>query len=169
MLGPERRAEFHRDFLPSDAQRAQLNGFARACEIALTQAFNRGEAAKTLAVLLASFPTASLSEQDAKLRVTGYMIALDDVPTWAIERAARKWLKGEMGDRAFAPSPAQLRVHCEGELRWMTGLAAICRKIADAVEKPAALSDEQRAANLVRLRDQIVRPLIGAGTDDDAA
>lgn len=65
--------------------------------------------------LLLAFPAANVSEAAAKARSAAYEIALDDVPTWAVRAAVKRWLRGDvacLGERAnlaFPPSPPQLR------------------------------------------------------------
>lgn len=61
--------------------------------------------------LLACFPTAAKDQETAALMADGFLTALDDVPAWAVERACRAWLRGEVdgGAPRFAPTPPELR------------------------------------------------------------
>lgn len=60
-----------------------------------------------------AFPSTQGGEGAAEMRMEAYRMALDDLPAWTIERAARMWLRGENSsggeNYAFAPSPPQLR------------------------------------------------------------
>lgn len=73
----------------------------------------RQEVAPVIARLFMAFPGERLSRDEAGMRADGYMIALEGLPLWAVEQAAKWWLRGERGDGrenyAFAPSPPQFR------------------------------------------------------------
>lgn len=81
--------------------------------------------------LLCAFPAAPLSTAATKARMEAYDIALEDVPAWAVEAAARRWIKGEvatLGDKvnlSFPPSPPQLRALALDE--WAKARAALWR------------------------------------------
>lgn len=48
-----------------------------------------------------------------------YMAALDDIPYWAVEEAARRWYRGDCGakhDYRWPPAPAVLREIAFGEV-----------------------------------------------------
>ncbi len=65
---------------------------------------------KTLMILLAAFPAQSLSEEIVAARIAGYRIALDDMPAWAVEEAAKMWLRGSLPEAGqYAPAPPVLR------------------------------------------------------------
>lgn len=88
-------------------------------------------ALKQAAKLLAVFPAGNLSEAVIDARSEAYQIALEDVPTWAVEAAAKHWLKGEvyaLNDKpnlSFPPSPPQLRALALDE--WAKARAALWR------------------------------------------
>lgn len=66
-----------------------------------------------LATMLMAYPMAGGSEEAGKARANAYLVALDDLPPWAIAEAIRKWHRGEGGGRdsnyRFAPAPAEMR------------------------------------------------------------
>jgi hypothetical protein len=61
--------------------------------------------------LLEAFPAAKLSENQARRKAKGYMTALENVPTWAVAEAGRRWLQARAGPQNydFAPTPPRLR------------------------------------------------------------
>jgi hypothetical protein len=66
-----------------------------------------------LATMLMAYPMAGGSEETGRARAGAYLLALDDVPPWAINVAVRRWHRGEGGGNGanyrFAPAPAELR------------------------------------------------------------
>jgi hypothetical protein len=63
-----------------------------------------------LVVMLSSMPSQAADATDIKLRAVAYDMALDDLPAWAIERAARRFVLGETPfGKTFAPTPAIFR------------------------------------------------------------
>jgi hypothetical protein len=68
--------------------------------------------ARVIGSLFAAFPSYGAGEEQAKLAVGMICRALDDVPVWAVQRAAANFLKGQTKtpwnpDRA--PTPPQIR------------------------------------------------------------
>lgn len=63
--------------------------------------------------MLMAYPTSGGSEEAGRARAGAYLVALDDVPPWAIAEAVRRWHRGEGGfsgsNYRFAPAPAELR------------------------------------------------------------
>lgn len=62
--------------------------------------------------MLMAYPTSGGSEESGRARAGAYLVALDDVPPWAIAEAIRRWHRGEGsngGNHRFAPAPAELR------------------------------------------------------------
>ncbi|SCM75386.1 hypothetical protein KL86PLE_20054 [uncultured Pleomorphomonas sp.] len=84
-----------------------------------------------VAKLLTVFPAANIGAAVAKARREAYEIAIEDVPAWTVEAAAKRWLKGEvatLGDKvnlSFPPSPPQLRALALDE--WAKARAALWR------------------------------------------
>lgn len=65
---------------------------------------------RVVAALLAIAPQRPMEDEVAEGKLKIYASALDDIPLWALQIAARKWTKGECdGKVEFAPSPGQLR------------------------------------------------------------
>jgi hypothetical protein len=60
-----------------------------------------------------AFPGERLSDLESKARAEAYLVALDGMPAWCVDRAVAWWLQGANGEGgenyAFAPSPPQLR------------------------------------------------------------
>ncbi len=62
------------------------------------------------AVLQSAFPAARLEDAEASANARAYLIALEGVPAFAVDEAARRILRGEAGiDRRFMPTPPELR------------------------------------------------------------
>ena len=53
-----------------------------------------------LAKMMLVLPTASQNEASAEARAEAYLVALDDVPVWAVRSAIRLWHRGECGKDA---------------------------------------------------------------------
>jgi hypothetical protein len=66
-----------------------------------------------VAQMLMAYPMAGGSEESGRARAGAYLVALDDIPPWAINEAIRRWHRGEGGgngsNHRFAPAPAELR------------------------------------------------------------
>lgn len=126
----------------SSTQRRELEAVVSSFDRYLSPA-DRREVAPIVARLFMAFPGERLSRDEAAMRGDGYMIALDGLPSWAVDQAATWWLRGERGDGrenyAFAPSPPQLR-----QLAERATLAARARRY-EAVKVLQAR--EQRAAD----------------------
>ena len=70
---------------------------------------DRPKVGQTIGLLLAAFPGQGSSQDVVTARLAGYALALDGIPTWAIEAAAKAWLRGEVEEAGqFAPSPPVL-------------------------------------------------------------
>jgi hypothetical protein len=74
-----------------------------ACDVDLTMA--------VVVDLLEPYPSAKLSDDQARRKAKGYMTALEDVPPWAVAETGRRWLKARAGPQKydFAPTPSRLR------------------------------------------------------------
>jgi hypothetical protein len=70
-----------------------------------------------LTKLMLALPSASQSDTGVEASGEAYQAALDDVPTWAVSSAVRRWYRGECGenqlgkpyDYRWRPAPADLR------------------------------------------------------------
>jgi hypothetical protein len=63
------------------------------------------------------------------------MLALNDVPCWAVEETVRKWYRGEFDkeyDYSFPPSPAVLRKHAREEQYMVRHRARRLRELLQA-------------------------------------
>lgn len=96
------------------------------------------------------FPAGNVSEAVIDARSEAYEIALEDVPAWAVEAAAKRWIKGDvatLGDRpnlSFPPSPPQLRALALDE--WAKARAALWRYrrlMAGKVERVVPLEERR--------------------------
>lgn len=106
----------------SDDQRTAIQSHLASLGLLLRQTpaesvdFERATFAAVTKLLLVK-PAAKTSEAAAEARIDAYMAALDDVASWAIEAAIRKWYRGECGkdergkpyDYNWAPEPHALR------------------------------------------------------------
>lgn len=78
-----------------------------------------------------------------------YDMAMEDVPTWAVEEAARRWLSGKCGPKTFAPSPPELRLAADEVVQITRGKIASLRWLAKAeVVEPPTPEMLARAATL---------------------
>ncbi|AXK79955.1 hypothetical protein DW352_05145 [Pseudolabrys taiwanensis] len=67
--------------------------------------------------LMLALPSAQQNEAGAEAAGEAFQAALEDVPTWAVAAAARRWYRGECGenedgkpyDYHWRPAPAELR------------------------------------------------------------
>jgi hypothetical protein len=106
---------------PRDADRAVMEdrrSHLLACLEPARSPADQTLLARVVGGLLAAFPTFGASEEQAKLAVGMICRALDDVPVWAVQRAAANFLKGPpkvqwSNDRA--PTPPQIRA----EAKWI--------------------------------------------------
>lgn len=99
-----------RSLAPSKEARMQIE--ARIRELRAARAAVDIDMAMTAVTeLLLSFSSQAMNEAGAKARARGYIVALEDLPAWAIAEACRLWLRGEAGEANynFAPAPPVLR------------------------------------------------------------
>jgi hypothetical protein len=102
-------ATIYEDRAPTEAQRADLKSHFDRLTEALKPSTSK-PAHMALLAMLASMPSQALDTTDTKLRAVGYNMAIEDLPAWAIERAARRFVLGETPHgKTFAPTPAIFR------------------------------------------------------------
>lgn len=102
-----------------------------------------------VSTLLTAFPHREMSEGAASMKIAAFRIALEDAPTWAVEEAAKRWMRGEAGDNGFAPTPPQLRHVVDHLVKVAKGRAIHMRKLAAmAVEHQVTDQQRERAAGL---------------------
>lgn len=101
-------------------------------------------------ILLASFPAKDASENAVQARVAGYRIALDDVPSWAVEAAAKRWIRGDgMTPARFAPTPPELRQAALAVAEAADGEAAALWRMLNArqhVEREISDAEREKVA-----------------------
>ena len=107
-LSPPERAEIDRHVAALKALCEQTPQANADCE------------ATTLVVvtkLMLALPSAQQNEVGAEASGEAFMAALDDIPTWAVTAAVRRWYRGDFGenehgqpyDYRWRPAPADLR------------------------------------------------------------
>jgi len=112
---------------------------------------------ETVARLLLAFPTANMSEAIAAARKDAYQVALEDVPTWAVAAAGKRWVRGDvaiLGDKvnlSFPPSPPQLRLLALDEVANVRGAGIRAKKLLNAKVRKE-ISPEERARVLKKIR-----------------
>ena len=74
------------------------------------------------------------------MMMRAYEMALDEVPTWAVEEAARRWNSGKSGPQRFAPSPPELRCLADEVVLITKGKIAALRRLAK-IEVSMAFGD----------------------------
>lgn len=70
-----------------------------------------------LTKMMFTLPTISQNEISAEARGEAFMMALEDMPTWAVRAGVRRWYRGDCGNNAkgepydyhWCPAPAELR------------------------------------------------------------
>jgi len=114
--------------------------------------------AASLADMLLGFTMQGLGDAGQEGRARSYMIALDDMPAWAVADACRRWLRKEAGaefNYAFAPTPPILRGLAEtARLRVSVQLGQL-RKLLDAqvIDDPPEFSEEHKAEMRGKLQE----------------
>jgi len=102
---------------------------------------------KAVMVLLSSFPRQAGNDSAADILYEAYSMACEEMPTWAIEEAARRWISGKCGAQHWAPSPPELRVAAETVVTIAKGKAAALRRLAAVrVEKKPTEIEKARVA-----------------------
>lgn len=83
----------------------------------------------------------------------GYELALEGLPTWAIEEAAARWISGRTrftGAGNFAPTPPQMRWAVDEVLQIVRGRIVTLRQLAVIrVEQRPTEETRRRAAETV--------------------
>lgn len=108
ILSPTERAEIERHVAELEALCAQTPVDADRWE---------GETLIVITKLMLALPAAAQNEAGAEATGEAFQVALDDMPTWAVAAAVRRWYRGECGenekglpyDYHWRPAPAELR------------------------------------------------------------
>ena len=140
------------------AEQSTLSQIATEVSALAGQKANIPETLKEVAMLFLAFPSANVGEAAATARAEAYKIALEDLPTWAVTAAARRWVKGDvasLGDKVdmrFPPSPPQLRKLAAEELSEVRAVGVRCRRLMSAKVRKE-IDAAQRAATAARIRE----------------
>lgn len=108
----------------------------------------------TVSKMLAVLPSREAGELAAEAKGEAYIAALDDIPSWAVQEAMRRWYRSECGDKydyRWQPGPSTLREISQIELY---RVRAIRRKLCDvlAAEPPVEFGEDHRAAMRAKLK-----------------
>lgn len=150
------------------AQRAEIQRYVAGVDTLLKQTpidSDEWEVATLVVVtkLMLALPSSQQNEAGAEAVGEAYQAALDDVPTWAVVAAARRWYRGECGcnergqpyDCHWRPAPAELRsIACTEMWRIKLHINTL-RKLLDAV--PRVEFSEEHCARM-RERFSEIRP-----------
>lgn len=104
--------------------------------------------------LLKSTAGRALDDLSADALVDSYLDSLDDIPSWAVKEAVRKWNRGECGDGhdyQWRPAPAVLRKIAAAESWKIEGRALRLRALAQSIPRPE-YSVDHRQEMMERLR-----------------
>lgn len=114
-------------------------------------------------MLLNSFPAKEAGDATAALKVSAYVMAVEDLPGWAIERAVKRYIVDGIGKSEFAPNPPNFRQAVIDVTMAVKGRAAWLRSLA---KMPVAKTTtaEERAATIARL-SAILKPLSTSKTE----
>lgn len=149
ILAPAERAEVQLHIIELDALCKQAPCESDQCE------------ASTLVVLtkvMLALPSSTQNEAGAEASGEAFQAALDDVPTWAVAAAVRRWYRGDCGldERGlpyqyhWRPAPAELRRIALAEKWPVQQRADTLRKLLKA-EPLIEFSDEHCALMRARL------------------
>jgi hypothetical protein len=102
--------------------------------------------------MMLALPSSQQNEAGAEATGEAFQAALDDLPTWAVAAAMRKWYRGECGltargepyDYRWRPAPADLRRLAYIERGAVTGQVRTLKRLLEA-EPLRELSEEHTA------------------------
>jgi hypothetical protein len=151
------------------AERAEIDQHAGELEALCAQTpadSDEWEAATLIIItkLMLALPAAQQNEAGAEATGEAFQAALDDVPSWAVAAAVRRWYRGDCGknergqpyDYHWRPAPAELRKIALVEKWRVQERAQMLRKLI-AAEALIEFSDEHCAAMRARLAAVIPR------------
>jgi hypothetical protein len=145
ILAPGERVEVERHIAELDAlcKQTPLSG-------------DQWEAATLIVLTKMMFVLPSSQQNEAAAEASGeaFLAALDDVPTWAVAAAVRRWCRGDCGenergqpyDYRWRPAPAELRRVALAEKRRVQSRAMTLRKLLAA--EPLIEFDEEHRAKM---------------------
>lgn len=109
-----------------------------------------------ISALLMAFPHKEMGDTGASMKLSAYRLAVEDIPTWAVEEGAKRLIRGDEGVREYAPSPPQFRAAAESVMKIAKGKAIHLRKLA-AMPVARDLSEADRKAVVDRASSIINR------------
>lgn len=119
-------------------------------------------------VLLGAFPTFAVDRETAETQVNLTVRALDDVPVWAVQEAAARFVKGRvrvLWDQQRAPTPPQIRgeaKHCMLPIEEEIGRLSA---VLDATIVDNSASDDERAAAIAHW-EKLKREIVASAKGD---
>jgi hypothetical protein len=103
--------------------------------------------------LMLALPSQTANLAAAEARGEAFLASLDDLPTWTVAAAARRWYRGEAGEQYnyhWCPGPAELRKIASGEMWRISDRVHYLRRLLQA-EPLIEYSDKHCAEMRVRL------------------
>ena len=152
---------------PTEAERASLIENARILMTFVVRTpANDEELLKATSILLLRMVKAlsgpRLDDLSAEALTEAYLDALDDVPSWSVDAALKRWNRGECGlgkDYRWRPSPAELRRVSLDEMWVLKGRAMRLCDLARC-EARREFSTEYRMEMLERIH-RVIRAIVG--------
>ncbi|CAO4179541.1 hypothetical protein CLBKND_03434 [Methylorubrum aminovorans] len=164
---------------PLEHERAALEDRKRHLSTSLAPATtdeDRAALSRIVMALLGGFPTFGADREDAKLTVSLIVRALDDVPVWAVQRAAGLFLKNMQKTRwnpERAPTAPQIRA--EAKLVMLdveVELHRLDQVLSAEIVDSETTEDERKAAvaHWTQIKSEMARSnVIAQRTDDEIA
>lgn len=108
----------------------------------------------TVSKMMVVLPSREAGDLAAEAKGEAYMAALEDIPSWAVQEAMRRWYRGECGanhDYKWQPGPSTLR---EISMPVVWGVKATQRKLRELVAAVPLIeySEEHCAAMRAKIR-----------------
>lgn len=151
--------------LLSEIERDELSSHVRSLDAlcAATPSESADEEAAMLnaiAAMMLVLPSMQQTDIGAHARGEAFLMALEDVPTWAVQAAIRCWYRGEAGnddrgqrfDTHWCPAPGDLRKIALVQKWRVKNRAEELRRLLGA-EARVEFTDEHRAAQSARFDD----------------
>lgn len=152
---PANQALTSREITEIQLHLSVLNGFLEHSSLNHPQTAN--EVLGLVARLLQALPLKNQSELAGEAKAEAYMIAVEDMPDWAVRQAVREWYRGAYGDEhnyTFAPAPAVLRKLSMIERFKVAGRAKALGELLEAIPT-IEYSDEHKADMMRRIADVV--------------
>lgn len=120
--------------------------------------------------MMLALPTQKVTEVAAEARVEAFMVAVEDLPYWAVVAAIKGWYRGRHGDEhdyTWQPAPATLRLLAHLEARKVASRIRELKNVLDA-EELVTYPAEYRDNMVRRLKTVIPWFFIGVGDPEHA-